>query len=169
MNCRIYCRQDSLSRTKSLRLLGGCGAPGNRQNQTVVRSSRSLGYNYSPMPVGVSRFTALATVNPITDLAPASSNALAHASSVAPVVITSSTSKKRLLSTRLPGRVAKTPRTIRQLSSLVSMCLSGWALERVSKTAFSGSRSRLATSRAISSTWLNPRAHPMQQNYDITG
>src|ERR1700743_3502882 len=113
MSCEFYLRQDLLSRTQSLRLLGGSGAPGNRQVGTVVRSSRSLGYNYSPMPVGVSRLTALATVNPMTDLAPASSSAPAHASSVVPVVITSYSSKTRLLSTWLPGRVAKARLTAR--------------------------------------------------------
>src|SRR5690349_12285299 len=39
--------------------------------------------------------TARATVSPMTHLTPESSRALAHASSVAPVVITSSTSKTR--------------------------------------------------------------------------
>jgi hypothetical protein len=61
--------------------------------------------------------TARATVNPITDLAPASRKVLAHESSVAPEVITSSTSKTRKLSTWLPGRVAKAPRTDSHRSS----------------------------------------------------
>ena len=159
MCCGFYCRQDSLSRTQSLRLLGGCGAPGNRQDRAVVRSSRSLRVQLlARLPVGVSRFTALATVNPTTDLAPASSNALAHASSVAPVVITSSTSKTRLLSTWLPGRVAKAPRTMRQRSSLLSMCLSGRALVRMSKTGLRGRPAVSASVSAISSAWLNPRS-----------
>jgi hypothetical protein len=60
---------------------------------------------------------ARATVNPVTDLAPASRNAFVHESGVTPEVITSSTSKTRKLSTWLPGRVAKTPRTASHLSS----------------------------------------------------
>jgi hypothetical protein len=43
-----------------------------------------------------------ATVNPTTDSAPASFRAREHASSVAPVVITSSISSTRSLSTRSP-------------------------------------------------------------------
>jgi hypothetical protein len=54
---------------------------------------------------------AQAAVNPITDLAPASRKTFAHESGVAPQVITSSTSKTHKLSTWLPGRVAKAPRT----------------------------------------------------------
>jgi hypothetical protein len=57
------------------------------------------------------RTTARATVKQDTPVAPASRNAFARASTVAPVVITSSTSKTRLLSTWLPGRVAKAPRS----------------------------------------------------------
>ncbi len=51
-----------------------------------------------------------ATASPMTDLAPASPSTLAHASRVAQVVSTSSTSKTRSLSTSPPGRVAKMPR-----------------------------------------------------------
>ena len=51
-----------------------------------------------------------ATANPITDLAPASPSTLAHASRVAQVLATSSTSKTRSLSTSPPGCVAKVPR-----------------------------------------------------------
>ena len=54
---------------------------------------------------------ARAIVSPSTDLAPASHNAREHASSVAPVVITSSSSRIRKLSTRPPFGTAKTPRT----------------------------------------------------------
>jgi hypothetical protein len=57
------------------------------------------------------RRPARAIVRPTTDLAPASRNARTHASSVAPVVITSSSSRIRKLSTRPPSRIAKAPRT----------------------------------------------------------
>src|SRR5271170_1213901 len=78
---------------------------------------------------------ARATVSPSTDLAPDSSSALAHSFSVAPVVITSSTSKTRFLSTWLPGRVAKAPRTDSQRSSRVSTCLGGLGRVLISRTA----------------------------------
>ena len=89
---------------------------------------------------------ARATVSAITDLAPASRSARALASSVAPVVNTSSTSKKRKLSTWLPGRVAKAPRTDSQRSSNLSTCLSGRARVRTSSNALCGKRSLLANS-----------------------
>ena len=49
-------------------------------------------------------------VSPSTEIAPASRNAREHASSVAPVAITSSSSKIRKLSTRRPSRMPKAPR-----------------------------------------------------------
>jgi len=54
---------------------------------------------------------ARAVVSPSSDLAPASHNAREHASSVALVVITSSSSRIRKLSTRPPFGTAKTPLT----------------------------------------------------------
>src|SRR5260370_1385408 len=61
-------------------------------------------------------------VHPTTVLAPALRNAFAHASSVAPVVITLSTSKTRLLSTWLPEPVAKALRTAFERSRRRSLC-----------------------------------------------
>ena len=55
---------------------------------------------------------APAILSPSTHLAPASHNAREHASSVALVVITSSSSRIRKLSTRPPVATAKTPRTV---------------------------------------------------------
>src|SRR6516162_556947 len=49
----------------------------------------------------------------------------AHASSVAPVVITSSSNKTRKLSTRPPLRIAKAPRPGSERSSLRSRCFLG--------------------------------------------
>jgi hypothetical protein len=51
--------------------------------------------------------TARATASPRTEMAPASGKALAHESNVAPVVITSSSSKIDKLSTRVPARQDK--------------------------------------------------------------
>src|SRR5712664_1469286 len=82
----------------------------------------SLGLDSSEPTAGCR--AARATVSPITDLAPAPRNALAQASRVAPVVITSSTSKTRRLSTLLPGRAAKAPRTESHRSSKLRICLS---------------------------------------------
>ncbi len=87
---------------------------------------------------------ARTTVSPITDLAPASRRARALASSVAPVVNTSSTSKPPRLSTWLPGRVAKAPCTDSQGSSKLSTCVSGRARVRTSSNALCGKRSLLA-------------------------
>ena len=101
---------------------------------------------------------ARATVSPITDLAPASRRARALASSVAPVVNTSSTSKTRILSTWLPGRVAKAPRTDSHLSSKLSTCLSGRARVRISSTALWGNRSLFARGLESSAAWLYPRS-----------
>ena len=77
---------------------------------------------------------ARATVRPNTDLAPASRSAREHASSVAPVVITSSSSKTRKLSTRPPLRMAKAPRTDSHRSSQCSRCFSGRGRVRISST-----------------------------------
>jgi hypothetical protein len=113
---------------------------------------------YHSLELGKGFLTARATVSPTTDLAPASSNARAHASSVAPVVNTSSNSKTRRLSTWLPGRVAKAPRTDSQCSSKVRICLSGRARVRISSTALCGNPSRFASGFESSAAWLYPRS-----------
>src|SRR5882724_2558004 len=69
---------------------------------------------------------------------PLRANAFAHASSVAPVVFTSSTSKTRRLSTWLPGCVAKAPRTDSRHWRNVSRCLSGHGRFLTSNTTPSG-------------------------------
>src|SRR5262249_39642698 len=56
---------------------------------------------------------------------PASRSAFEQASSVAPVVITSSSSKTRRLSTWLPGGSSKAPRTTAQRSRSVNTSLCG--------------------------------------------
>src|SRR5229473_699298 len=96
----------------------------------------------------------LAAVIPKTWEAPAPRNARAQASSVAPVVITSSTSKTLRLSTRLPGRAAKAPRTVSQRSCKLSFSLSGRGFVRTSSADRNGSPSCRANGRAISSAWL---------------
>jgi hypothetical protein len=82
---------------------------------------------------------ARAMVKPTIVRAPASRNARAHASSVAPVVITSSSNKTRKLSTRPPSRIAKAPRTASERSSLRSKCFRGRGLARVRRTGRYGS------------------------------
>src|SRR6267154_5461648 len=67
--------------------------------------------SYHSLVLGSGFLMARATVSPMTDLAPLSHWARAQAFNVAPVVNTLSTSKTRRLSTWLPGRVAKAPRT----------------------------------------------------------
>jgi len=101
---------------------------------------------------------ARAIVNPRTDLAPASRSAREHASSVAPVVITSSSSRIRKLSTGPPSRMAKAPRTASHLSSLLSRCFSGRGFARTSNSGRYGKRHRFASGRPTRSTWLYPRS-----------
>src|SRR5215467_8576424 len=93
-----------------------------------------LSYNlfYHSTDLGSGFLTARATVSVTTDLAPASRNARAQASKVAPVVNTSSTDRTRRLSTWLPGRMAKAPRTDSQRSSRERIRLSGRAFVRMS-------------------------------------
>src|SRR5713101_7877544 len=88
---------------------------------------------------------ARATATPRTSAAPASRSAFAQASSVAPVVITSSTSKTRSLSTWLPGHVAKAPRTASHVSLDVRRCLSGRGRFLTKSTPWCGSLSRFAS------------------------
>src|ERR1700719_597956 len=150
----IYYQRDLLSRAQALQPHRGCGAPGNRPCLAVVRSWRFPRVRcYRRCSAAFFR-TARATVNPITDLAPASRKVLAHESNVAPEVITSSTSKTRKLSTWLPGRVAKAPRTDSHRSSKLSKCLSGRGRILVSKTDLYGSPSCLASGLAIGAAWL---------------
>lgn len=97
-------------------------------------------------------------VKPDTDRAPASRNARAHASNVAPVVITSSSSRIRKLSTRPRSDTAKAPRTASQRSSFRSKCFSGRGFDRRSNPGRYGRPSRLASGRPTRSTWLKPRS-----------
>jgi len=103
--------------------IGGMAPPGIARVWPHGAHRAFLGSS-SPKPATGLR-TSRATVSPITDFAPASSSAREQASSVAPVVITSSTSKTRRLSTWVPGRVAKAPRSDSQPSSRLSTRLSG--------------------------------------------
>ena len=175
MSCGFYCRQDFLSRTQPLRQLGGFGAPGNRQDGTVVRSSRSLRVQLLADAMSASLVSLLLR---LLDRLPTwlqlQAKRLAHASSVAPVVITSSTSKTRLLSTWLPGRVAKAPRTMRQRSSLLSMCLSGRALVRMSRTVFRGRSQPLRhfssdQFRLVEAAFAFARSVERHRDDDVTG
>src|ERR1700674_3539688 len=117
-----------------------------------------LGLPYHSLELGIGLLAARATVSPITDLAPASRSTRVHASRVAPVVNTSSTSKTRWLSTWLPGRVAKAPRTDAHLPSRLRIRLSSRARVRTSRTALYGSRNRFASGLAINAAWLYPRS-----------
>src|SRR5207245_3782739 len=132
------------ARHKLARNFGGIAPPGIDRHVPVCAHRAFLGLSYHSLVSGRGFLRARATVSPTTDLAPASRSARAQASSVAPVVNTSSTSKTRRLSTWLPGRVAKAPRTDSQRSSKLSTCLSGRALVRINSTALCGNRSRFA-------------------------
>src|SRR5467141_5344672 len=126
------------------RHFGGVAPPGIHRHVPVCAHRAFLGLSYHSLVLGRGFLTARATVSPATDLAPASRSALAQASSVTPVVNTSSTSKPRTLSTWLPGRVAKAPRTDSHLSSKLSTCLPGRARMRINNTALCGKRSLFA-------------------------
>ena len=96
-----------------------------------------------------------ATTQASTVAAPASRSAVAAAATVAPVVMTSSTSANRLPLTS-PVQ-ANAPATLRARSDHASAaCASPW--RRRSSGAASGSPSVVATRRASSCAWLNPRA-----------
>jgi hypothetical protein len=86
---------------------------------------------------------ARAMVKPSTDLAPASHNACEHASSVAPVVTTSSSSRIRKLSTRPPCGIAKAPRSASHRSSRRSECFSGRGRDSINKTGTLAGRESL--------------------------
>src|SRR5712671_7751650 len=150
------------------RHFGGVAPPGIHRHVPVCAHRAFLGLSYHSLVLGRGFLTARAAVSPITDLAPASRSALAQASSVAPVVNTSSTSKTRILSTWLPGRVAKAPRTDSHLSSKLSTCLSGRARVRISSTALCGNRSLFASGLEISAAWLYPRSRS-RSRYSGTG
>src|ERR1700739_2899971 len=103
-------------------------------------------------PHGIARATVRATT-----LTPAFRKALKHASSVAPVVNTSSTSKTRRLSTRRPWRpwrVVYTPRTLRHRSLTGSRSLSGRGRLRSNRKEPQGNPKDRASGPAISSAWL---------------
>src|SRR5260370_13265111 len=119
----------------------GVAPPGIHRHVPVCSHRAFYHLSYHSLVLGRGFLMARATVSPITDLAPASHSARAQASSVAPVVNTSSTSKTRRLSTWLPGHVAKAPRTDPQRSSKLSTCLSGRARVRTSSTALCGNPS----------------------------
>jgi hypothetical protein len=86
------------------------------------------------LPAGRAGLTALKIVTARTDFASASRSTCVHASSVAPVAITSSSRKIRELSTRPPFSMAKAPRTASQRSSCRNKCFSGLGLARFSNT-----------------------------------
>src|ERR1700676_3259885 len=136
--------------------IGGMAPPGIARVWPHGAHRAFLGSS-SPKPATGLR-TARATVSPITDFAPASSSAREQASSVAPVVITSSTSKTRRLSTWVPGGGAKAPRTDSPRSSTLTTRLSGRGRVRISSTAWRGKRSLLARGLASRSAWLYPRS-----------
>src|SRR5258708_2688802 len=136
----------------------GIASPGDDRHVPVCAHRVFLELSYHSLVPGRGDLTARAIVSPNTDLAPASRSALAHASSVAPVVNTSSTSKTRRLSTWVPGRVAKAPRTEAHRSSKLSTRLSGRARVRISSTALCGNCSRFASGLERSAAWLYPRS-----------
>src|SRR2546428_2587728 len=128
--------------------------PGIHRHVPVCAHHALFSLSYHSLVLGTGFLTARATVSPITDLAPASRNARAQASSVAPVVNTSSINKTRKLSTWLPGRVAKAPRTDSQRSSRLRIRLSGRARVRINRTDLCGSLRRFAKGLEISAAWL---------------
>jgi hypothetical protein len=99
-----------------------------------------------------------AIVTATSDLAPESSNARAHASSVAPVVTTSSTSKTRSLSTWLPGRVANAPRAISDGSAIGSTRFCGRSRVRTSKLLSQHSLRAAAIATASNAAGFKPRS-----------
>jgi hypothetical protein len=148
LGCGIYCPRGPRTRAQRRCPLRGHTALGNRPTLAGLRSSRypkltTLSYRLPLSGAGRGFLAARATVSPRTDLAPDSRSARAQPSSVAPAVNTSSTSKTRLLSTWLPGRVAKAPRTDAQRSSKLSTCLSGRGLVLINKTDLCGKPSFL--------------------------
>ena len=100
--------------------------------------------------------TARANVKPTTDLAPASLRAHKHASSVAPVVITSSSSRIRKLSTRPPFLIAKAPHTASQGSSEQILLRTRPGTHQ--QNPATGPAKRRAKGRPKTSTWLKPRS-----------
>jgi hypothetical protein len=140
-------------------MLQGYSAPGNPPTCAGLRPSRLLQPNLTTLRCWAGGFSPHVPRSAlITDLAPGPRSVLAQASSVAPVVNTSSTSKTRKLSTWLPGRVAKAPRTDSQRSSKLSTCLSGRARVPISSTALCGNPSLLASGLESSTAWLYPRS-----------
>src|SRR5580658_7057302 len=115
LGCGIYCPRGPRTRAQRRCPLRGHTALGNRPTLAGLRSSRypkltTLRYRLPLSMAGWEFLAARAALSPRTDLEPDSRNARAQTSSVALVVNTSSTSKTRLLSIGLPGRVAKAPR-----------------------------------------------------------
>src|SRR5258708_11815677 len=136
------------------RCFGGIAPPGVHRLVPVCAHRVFLRLSYHSTELGRGFLTARAIVNPVTDLAPASRSARAQASRVAPVVNTSSTSKTRRLSTWLPWRVAKAPRTDSHRSSKLSICFSVLARVRIKSPALCANCSRVANGFEISAAWL---------------
>ncbi len=97
-----------------------------------------------------------ARVRTPTSAAPARNNIRAQASTVAPVVKTSSTRRRRRPAISVPAVTANASRTFRRRAS-VSPCWGGVALRRQRLPRSTGSPCRWATARARTSAWLNPR------------
>src|ERR1700676_268016 len=128
--------------------IGGMAPPGIDHAWPPCAHRASLGYD----PTEDVRRRSLKPRGPLSTRSPIWR--LPRDTSPAPEVITSSTSKTRKLSTWLPGRVAKAPRTDSQRSSRVSRCFSGRGRMRVSRTDLYGRPRRFARGLAMRAAWL---------------